>query len=155
MQVTFIEADRSHIETLLAFMAEYYAYDRIPYDRDAARGAVEQLISDHSLGRVWLIRSGEKAAGYCVLTLWYSLEFRGKAAFVDELFVKKEHRGKGIGTRALEFLKETARTMGVNALRLEVERKNADALQLYKKAGFETENRDLMTARLDEKEHLA
>jgi GNAT superfamily N-acetyltransferase len=155
MQATFTEAMRSDIDVLLELMADYYAYDHLPYDRQAARAALEELISDHSLGRVWVIRSGNDVAGYCVLTLGYSLEFRGRAAFVDELYVRDGYRGRGIGTKALQFLKETARALGVKALRLEVERKNADAHRLYETTGFESQDRDLMTNRLREDAHLA
>jgi GNAT superfamily N-acetyltransferase len=155
MQVDFIDADRSSIETIMNFMREYYAYDHIPFDREAARSSLERLISDHSLGRAWVIRYGDETVGYCVLTLGYSLEFRGRAAFIDELFIKEGHRGKGIGTRVLEFLKETARALEVNALRLEVERKNVDALQLYRKAGFEDQDRSLMTIKIRGKKYFA
>ncbi len=151
MNTAFIEARPPDIDTLLDYMAEYYAFDRIPYDRQASHSALEGLINDRSLGRVWLIRSGDEAAGYCVLTLWYSLEFRGRTAFIDELFVREKFRGRGIGTQALAFLEETARQLGVKALRLEVESKNADARRLYGKAGFKSEDRDLMTNRLDER----
>jgi diamine N-acetyltransferase len=151
MQITFIDAGPSNMETLVDFMAQYYAYDHIPYDRGEARRAMERLVGDHSLGRAWVIRNGDEAVGYCVLTLCYSLEFRGRSAFVDELFIKEGSRGEGIGTRALKFLKEAARSLGVTALRLEVERKNADALRLYRAAGFEGQDRELMTYRIGEK----
>jgi diamine N-acetyltransferase len=155
MQVTFSDADRSNIETIVNFMREYYAYDHIPFDREAARSSMERLVSDHSLGRSWVIRFGDDAVGYCVLTLGYSLEFRGRTAFIDELFIKEGYRGKGIGMRALEFLKETARALGVTALRLEVEQKNVSAQRLYRSAGFEDHDRYLMTNRIAEEKYLA
>lgn len=155
MNIIFIDADRSNIQTIVNFMAGYYAYDHIPYDRVAALSSFERLVSDHSLGRAWVIRYGDETVGYCVLTLSYSLEFRGRTAFIDELFIKEGYRGKGIGTRALEFLKETARALGVTALRLEVERKNVDAQQLYRKAGFEDQDRSLMTVTIAEKKYFA
>ena len=151
MHVTFIDADRSSIETLVNFMREYYTYDHIPFDQEASRSSLEQLVNDHSLGRAWVIRYGEETVGYCVLTLGYSLEFRGRTAYIDELFIKEAYRGKGIGTRALEFLKDTARALGVTALRLEVERKNVNAQRLYRKAGFEDQDRSLMTNKIAEK----
>lgn len=155
MNIVFAPAERSDIGTLLDLMARYYAYDHIPFDRAAARPALEQLLSDHSLGRAWVIRAGTEAAGYFVLTLCFGLEFRGRTAFIDELFVHEAFRGRGIGTRALAFLKDAARDLGVTALRLEVERKNVDQQRLYRKAGFEDQDRDLMTVRLSVKEHLA
>jgi diamine N-acetyltransferase len=155
MHVTFLDADGSSIETIVNFMLEYYAYDHIPFDREAARSSMERLVSDHSLGRAWVIRYENEIVGYCVLTLGYSLEFRGKTAIIDELFIKESYRGKGIGTRALAFLKEIARALGVTALRLEVERKNVDAQRLYRKAGFDDQNRSLMTNKIAEKKYLA
>ncbi len=155
MDVTFVDLDRTNRETVLDLMCQYYAYDRIPYDRQAACHAVEQLAEDRSRGRIWVIRAGGETAGYCVLTLGYSLEFRGRTAFIDELFVQEGFRGRGIGTRALRFLKETAGALGVKVLRLEVERKNSDARELYRKAGFEEQDRDLMTVLLGEEKHLA
>ena len=148
MDIAFIEARRTDIDTLLDLMAEYYAFDHIPYDRREARAALEGLLNDRTLGGVWLIRAGGEIAGYCVLTLWYSLEFRGRTAFVDELFVREGFRAKGIGTQALAFLADTAWQLGAKALRLEVERKNVAAKRLYGASGFETEERDLMTKRL-------
>ncbi|MHB8846112.1 MAG: GNAT family N-acetyltransferase [Nitrospirota bacterium] len=155
MNVSFIDADRSNIETIVNFMREYYAYDHIPYDREAARSSLERLVDDRSLGRVWVIRYGEEPVGYCVLTLSYSLEFRGRSAFIDELFIREGYRGKGIGTRALQFLKDTARALGVTALRLEVERKNVDAKRLYRKAEFEDQARSLMTNKIAKLKYFA
>lgn len=155
MNITFIDAGRSNIETIVNFMRDYYACDNIPYDREAARSSLERLVDDHSLGRAWVIRHGDEAVGYCVLTLSYSLEFRGRSAFIDELFIREGYRGKGIGSRALEFLKETAGALGVTALRLEVERKNVDAQRLYRKAGFEEQDRSLMTIQGAGKKYLA
>ena len=155
MHITFIEANRSNIKTIVDFMVEYYAYDHIPFNREAAYLSIEWLVNDYSLGRAWVIHYGADAVGYCVLTMGYSLEFRGKTAFIDELFIQEGYRGKGIGTRALAFLKETAKALQVTVLRLEVERKNVEAQQLYRKAGFESHDRDLMTKRIAEKKYLA
>ena len=155
MDISFIDADRSNIGTIVNFMAEYYAYDRLPFEGGTARSLLEELVSDRSLGRAWLIRYGDDAAGYCVLTMGYSLEFHGRYAVIDELFVREQYRGKGIGTRALEILREIAREQGVTVLRLEVERKNVNAHELYKKAGFEDNDRYLMTNRIEGKKYFA
>jgi GNAT superfamily N-acetyltransferase len=145
LEPTFRPADVSDIETLLVFMQEYYAFDQFPFDRDVARAALERLLSDPAFGRIWLIRDGAEAVGYVVLALGYSLEYHGRDAFLDEIYIRAGHRGQGIGARALAFLEDVCRDLGVNALHLEVERSNTVAQQVYRRAGFEDHDRFLMT----------
>lgn len=149
MDITFRDADRSSIETIVGLMVDYYAYDRIPFDRGAARSSLDQLVSDRDRGMAWVILSGEEAIGYCVLTLGFSIEFHGRIAVIDELFLRPSFRGNGIGRRALAFLKEASRSLGAAAVRLEVERKNIGAHGLYRAEGFEDHDRNLMTCRLE------
>jgi len=78
------------------------------------------------------------------MTFDYSLEYRGKGAWLDELFVKPAFRGKGIGSEALEFFENTAREQVVSVIHLEVNHGNP-ALELYRKLGFEDHPRYLMS----------
>jgi GNAT superfamily N-acetyltransferase len=145
MQVTFTVAKLADVDTLAAFMRELYAFDHIPFDERAAREAVAGLMNDESLGRVWLIQAGAETIGYVALTLDYSLEYRGRGAFIDELFVEEPYRGRGVGTQAIRFAEEACRALGLHTLHLEVERQNVRAHNLYRKMGFEEHDRYLMT----------
>jgi len=104
-----------------------------------------EFVKDHTFGRAWLIVAGEEPVGYVVLTVSFSFEYRGRDAFVDELYVEQEFRGRGIGRRAMEFVEEVARELGVNAVHLEVSRDNDAALELYRRAGYVDHGRYLMT----------
>src|SRR5262245_25791926 len=117
-------------------MREYYEFDHLPFDEQVARAALTKFVGDESLGRVWLICYGDKAIGYLVLTLGYSLEYGGRDAFIDEVYIRASHRGRGIGQRALTFAEDVCRALGVRALHLEVERANTNAHKLYRKVGF-------------------
>jgi ribosomal protein S18 acetylase RimI-like enzyme len=114
------------------------------------RAALEPFLADPALGRAWLFRDGAAAVGYFVLTLGWSLEYGGRDAFVDELFVSRSHRGRGLGRRALEVIDEACRELGVRALHLEVEKDNFPAAELYRKRAFEDHDRRLMTRRFTE-----
>ncbi|OLE60250.1 MAG: GNAT family N-acetyltransferase, partial [Cyanobacteria bacterium 13_1_40CM_2_61_4] len=103
-----------------------------PFDETTARSALEGIVRDRSLGRVWMIGDGRETFGYVVLTLGYSLEYRGRDAFVDELFIQASRRRQGIGTRALRFVEQACRDLGVRALHLEAERRNVAAQELYR-----------------------
>ena len=78
----------------------------------------------------------------------FVLEFGGRCAFVDELYVVPERRGDGFGTAALEKAARIGAALGLSALRLEVDRANPDAERLYHRAGFERHERSILTRRL-------
>ena len=142
----FKSATSDDIETLIVMMRDLYAHDGLaPLDEASARRALLGVIVDDTFGRVFMILLENEVAGYAVLTFGYSLESHGRDAFVDELYLRNEYRGQGIGKRALEFLTEVCVAEGVSALHLEVERANTSAQAVYRKFGFEDHDRYLMT----------
>lgn len=145
MEVTFRRAEESDIDELLTFMHEFYNFGQLPFDYDMAKTALLMLLGDNRLGYAWLINYEQEAIGYTVLTLGYSLEFHGRDAFVDELYIRSPFRRKGIGMQTLQFLEENSYTLGVNALHLEVGRDDLGAQAFYRKASFKDHNRYLMT----------
>src|SRR5687767_3006332 len=101
-------------------MRELYEHERMDFDERAARAALAQLLADDSHGVAHLILYGAEVAGYLVLTFGFSLEFGGRDAFVDELYVGDGFRGHGAGKAALAFAAEVCRARGIRALHLEV-----------------------------------
>jgi ribosomal protein S18 acetylase RimI-like enzyme len=69
----------------------------------------------------------------------------GRDAFIDEIYIRESHRGKGIGAKVIKFVEETCRSLEVQALHLEVERANTRAQAFYRKIGFQGHNRYLLT----------
>lgn len=127
---------------LIALMREFYLHERIELDEPAARGALAALLADPTLGRVWWLGDG---AGYMVVTLGFSLEFAGRYALLDELYVREGFRRGGIGARAVEEAAAACAAWGVRALRLEVAWENDGAQRLYRRLGFTAHDRHLMT----------
>jgi ribosomal protein S18 acetylase RimI-like enzyme len=145
METYFRPAAPSDADALVEMMRALYEHDRTPFDEPAHRAALAQLFADDSYGVVYLLLSGGAAAGYVVVTFGFSLEFRGRDAFIDELFVRGEFRGRGLGASALRFAEGVCRERGVRALHLEVERANAGAQSVYRRAGFKDHDRYLLT----------
>lgn len=148
MDPVFRAAQPANLGEVAGMMARFAAETRAPFHEEEARRALAQLVADPSLGRVFLIAAGDGIAGYVVLSLGFSLEFQGRDAFVDELFVVPEQRGGGLGAAALRHLEAVCAELGVRALHLEVGPDNPSALGLYRRAGFEDRRHHLMTKRL-------
>src|SRR3989442_5219068 len=149
MEPIFDPAAESDLDLILNFMRRLYTQDGIPFDESSARATLAGIVRDRSLGRVWMIRMGSEPIGYMILTLGYSLEYRGRDAFVDELFVDESRRRQGIGRKAMQFLEQACRDLDVRALHLEVERPNVGAQHLYRKFGFVDHDRYLMTKHIE------
>jgi GNAT superfamily N-acetyltransferase len=145
---SFRPATGGDIPILLELVKTLYAHENIPYDSDRVRLALGVLLADSALGQIWLIEADQLPIGYLVLAFVFVLEFSGRCAFVDELFIAAEHRGQGYGTCALDWIEQTCRSMGLAAIRLEVECANEGAANLYARAGFERHDRFILTKRL-------
>jgi hypothetical protein len=55
MEPTLRAAENTGLESLVEFMWHYYALDQLTFVERSARRALNHLIRDHSLGRIWLI----------------------------------------------------------------------------------------------------
>lgn len=74
--------------------------------------------------------------GYVAISFGFSIEFGGRDAFIDEIFVSSEYRGSGYGREALALMKAEVARHDIKALHLEVTRTNKRAQQLYRSLGF-------------------
>lgn len=130
-------------------MQEFYAVEHLPYDKKVAQDCLQEIIQNPALGHIYLIHIEENPVGYIVLTFGFSLEFHGRDALVDEFYIREAYRGKGIGTKTLEFIQNVCRQEGIHALHLEVDRGNIYAQELYRKSGFKDHDRYRLTKWLD------
>jgi diamine N-acetyltransferase len=145
MNIQYVPATEKDTALLLDMMARFYAIDGYHFDEAVSRKNLAAFIYGEHLGRIWLIENNGEIIGYVVLTFCFSFEFKGRTAFVDELFLKESFRGKGIGGMVLDFIDEHAKELGLAALHLEVERHNEKGKKLYVNKGFKEHERALMT----------
>lgn len=56
--------------------------------------------------------------------------------YIDSMAVSEEYRGKGIGHKLFEFVREIKQQRNLNGIELQVNAKNTDARAMYEKYGF-------------------
>jgi ribosomal protein S18 acetylase RimI-like enzyme len=142
--IEFKHITTADIETIVSLMEEFYAIDNYPIKSDVSKALFEEFISNKNLGKAWLILSDNEIVGYLILTFVFSFEYQGKIAFLDELYVTEKARGKGIGSKAIGFIKDESHKLSLKLIYLEVEPHNKKAQNLYIANGFEMHNRKLM-----------
>ncbi|OJJ23367.1 hypothetical protein BKI52_03120 [marine bacterium AO1-C] len=150
MNIHYQLANQEDINDLLPLVKAFYTLEKIPFDQQDTLDALEKLIQHPTWGYLWFIKADEQLIGYLLVALGYSLEFKGRDAFVDEIFITESYRGQGIGSQALIFAANYCQRQGVKAFHLEVNHSNTIAQQAYEKLGFQKRtNYFLMTKYLD------
>ena len=145
VNIHFQLAAEKDLPRLLELMRELYQHEGMNYDEEVARSALKKTFLDSTLGSAYLILLDDHPAGYFVLTFCFSLEFHGKFALLDEIYVRKALSKQKMGTRVIEFAEGICKKMGIKALRLEVEEENQAAQSLYQATGFQRNSRHLFT----------
>jgi len=151
MPISFTQATLADLETLFEMMRHMQRDD--PWEEKFAESTVRanlaELLQNPVFGVVYIVREEALPIGYLVVCFDYSLEYRGKGAWVDELFVEPSHRGTGIGTQLLDLAERTSREHHAKVLHLEVNHGNP-AIELYRRRGFTEHPRFLMSKPLDQ-----
>lgn len=143
----FTSADLDFLVLMMRHMQEDDPWSEA-FHEPTVRANLAELLQNPAYGVVYLVREETSLVGYLVLCFDYSLEYRGKGAWIDELFVDAAHRGKGIGTQLLDLAESSSSEHNAKFLHLEVNRGNP-AIELYRRRGFLDHNRYLMSKSLD------
>jgi GNAT superfamily N-acetyltransferase len=142
----FLPVTVDAVDRVLPFMSRLYGQDALDYDAVRAARVCEWLIANPDHGAIYLIQSDGTDVGYMGLTVCVSIEFHGRFAMLDELYIDVSARSRGIGPEAIAFATAWAKSRNFAALRLEVAEENAHAQHVYEKSSFHLhEDRRLMT----------
>lgn len=147
-------AHAGDVGVLAALMIEFYAEAHFPLSRRAAERTFAALLAVPNLGQAWLLESAGSPAGFAVLTVSFSMEYGGLRGFVDDFFVSKPYRRRGLGALALRAVREECVRRGVKALLVETSTANEGALSVYRRAGFQDTGHLLMKLELGKPAHV-
>ncbi len=126
------EADKQEV---LEMMRVFYASEAVLSNgsEEIFSNDIDNCINENPYLDGYVIESGEGILGYTMVAKSYSTEFGKRCIWIEDLYIKPEHRGNGLGNKLMEFI-TSAYTDCI--FRLEAEPENTNALKLYKKHGF-------------------
>jgi GNAT superfamily N-acetyltransferase len=82
--------------------------------------------------------AGDPPSGVALITLRPNVWFEGGVALLDELYVRPEVRGHGIGTAILERAIDLVRDRGAGLFEINVDEGDTGARRFYERHGFTT-----------------
>lgn len=141
---TFTKLQSSQIDLITSMMIDFYAIDNYPIDKKVTKQLFKEFIDDENYGKSYLIYKDDQIVGYFILSFIFSFEFKGRLAFLDELYICENSRGTGIGRETIVFIKKIAPEFDIKMMYLEIENHNQMAQKLYLANGFESHNRKIM-----------
>jgi diamine N-acetyltransferase len=146
MKASFRTAEQADADYILAYMKMFYAEDGYNYHHEQAEYNLRNFIDSPDWGRAFVLKTDEGGiAGYMVIVFICSMEHQGRDAYIDELYISEEFRGRGYGSEGLNLAEKFCVEAGIKALHLEVERYKDKAIRLYKSRGFFDRDRFLLT----------
>lgn len=118
---------------LIAQLQEFVSLEVTPYQEFSLRWKRVTAFPDFE---AFVAEEGGKIKGLAVV--WYreSLSHGGLVALIDEFIVAEGERGRGIGTRLMEYVVESCFQRGCIEVEVVTEADNFAARDFYHKLGF-------------------
>lgn len=133
------KATMEDLDSLTELFDLYRQFYEQPSDLAAAREFLHaRMINNESIS--FIAYDGEVAVGFVQLYPTFSSVSMKRSWVLNDLYVKKQTRGKGAGEKLIEKCIELAKETGAKGLFLETASDNLPAQSLYEKIGFHKEN---------------
>ena len=94
----------------------------------------ENCVGDCPYIEGYIFEGAGNIQGYAMIAKSYSTEFGKPCMWIEDLYIKDEYRGLGIGSLFLHYVEEKYPHC---VFRLEVEEENERAVNVYQKCGYE------------------
>ena len=94
---------------------------------------VENCVNENPYLEGFVFEENGEILGYGMIAKSFSTEFGKPCIWVEDLYLKPEYRGQGIGGKFFEYLEQNYTEC---IFRLEVEEENERAIHVYEKNGF-------------------
>ncbi len=102
------------------------------------------LLAHPELARVYLVREDAVLVGMVMLAFTWSNELGGRIVYLDEIYVRPEHRGRALAGRMIDACGRVCAAEGCTWMQLEVAHTNVRARHVYQGMGFTEVPRTLM-----------
>ena len=121
----------------IRMVQEFYRTDAVDHEIpvENIENTFEELMRGDAYAEAYILEDQGQPAGYMLLAKTFSQEAGGPVVWIEEIYIRPEYQGKGIGSRVFKKL-DAMFDADVYRLRLEVEKTNIRAVELYERQGY-------------------
>jgi GNAT superfamily N-acetyltransferase len=129
-------ATAEDVAVIFQLIRELAEYERAPNDAVATEEGLRDVLFGHQASaQVVIAREGGEPVGFAVYFFNFSTWLGRPGLYLEDLFVRPAHRGKGYGRALLVRLAQIAQERGCGRMEWAVLDWNEPAIQFYKKLG--------------------
>ena len=126
------EADRSAVTEM---MRVFYASPAVLSNgsEEIFSSDIDACVGDSPYLDGYVFERNGEILGYGMIAKSFSTEFGKPCMWIEDIYLKPQHRGEGIGSCFFDFIENRYKNC---IFRLEVEKENERAVKVYEKCGF-------------------
>jgi len=114
---------------VLEMIKELALFEKAP---EKVSNSVEKMIKEQDYFELFIVEKDQKTVAMALYYFSY-YTWVGKSLYLDDLYVKPEHRGNGIGQELIKNIFTQAKKNNCSRVRWQVLDWNKNAINLYKK----------------------
>jgi len=132
MEFALRQGTKADFPAILGLIQELALFENAP---EKVTNTVAQMEEEQDLFQTFVVESSQGEIIAMMLFYYVYYTWVGKSLYLDDLYVKKAYRGKGIGKKLLEKLFHIARENKCKRVRWQVLDWNQPAIDFYEKLG--------------------
>lgn len=136
---TIRKSTMADIEDMILLLRELFAIEAdFEFDASKQRKGLKLMLAYPLQRPIWVAQAGAEIVGMCSAQMLISTAQGSQAAIVEDLVVRKDFRGHGIGKALIKTVELWATQNGITRLQLLADHTNTAALEFYKHLGWST-----------------
>lgn len=122
---------------IVDLFSDFALFEKMP---DKMVNSVDRMIAEKEYFNCFVaVSPDDQIIGYATYFFGY-YTWTGKSLYMDDLYVKPEFRGVGIGTRLIKRVIDLAKDSGCHKMRWQVSQWNVPAIDFYTSLGASIDN---------------
>lgn len=132
---TLRETSENDLSLILGFIKEIAEYEKLSNAVDATEGSLKKYVFEKRRAEVLIVEKDENPIGYVVYFYNFSTFTGTSGLYLEDVFIRSEYRGMGLGKQIFKILGKLAREEGCKRMEWVCLNWNEPSKKFYKGLG--------------------